>query len=110
MNYMEKIRRMRRGDITNEAIHARLVAIRKATGFTARDLAASAGMPYTTFKSQESAGAPSLKMIDFYWKSFQVDANFIFGGDGSRILPDTLSEILTHLDDPLANTWEKAGG
>ncbi|WP_416913489.1 hypothetical protein [Paracoccus sp. (in: a-proteobacteria)] len=107
---MEKIRRMRRGEISNEAIHERLVAIRKATGFTAKDLAASAGMPYTTFKSQEVAGAPSLKMIDFYWKSFDVDANFIIGGDGSRILPDTLTEILTHLDDPSSNTSEKAGG
>jgi len=48
-----------------------------------------------------------MRMIDFYWKAFQVDANFILGGDFARILPDTLAEILKQLDDPAANNAGK---
>ena len=107
MDYLEKERRCRSTQITPEAIHKRLVAVRKSTGYSAKDLADSAGVKYTTFKSQEGSGSPSLKMLDFYWKAFQVDPNFILGGDFARILDDTLQEILKHLDDPEANTSEK---
>lgn len=107
MDYLEQERRCRTTQITPEAIHLRLVAVRKSTGYTARELSDSAGIKYTTFKSQEGAGSPSLKMLDFFWRAFQVDPNFILGGDFSRILPDTLSEILKHLDDPEANTSGK---
>jgi hypothetical protein len=104
MDYLEKERRCRSTQVNPEAIHLRLVASRKSTGYTARQLASSAGIKYTTFKSQEGAGSPSLRMLDFYWKAFQIDPNFILGGDFSRILPDTLKELLLHLDDPEAST------
>jgi hypothetical protein len=107
MDHFEKERRCRTTQITPTAIHKRLVATRLSTGFSAKDLAASAGIKYTTFKSQEVSGAPSMRMIDFYWKAFQVDANFILGGDFARILPDTLAEILKQLDDPAANNAGK---
>jgi len=104
MEHFEKERRCLTTSITHEAIHLRLTAARKATGFSAKDLASSAGIKYTTFKSQETSGAPSLRMLDFYWKAFQIDANFLIGGDFSRILPDTLAEILKHMNDPEAKT------
>jgi len=104
MDYLEKQRRTRATEVTPQAIHLRLVAARKATRLNARQLAASANISYTTFKSQEAAGSPSLKMLDFYWKAFQIDPNFIMGGDSARLLPDTLEDLLRHLDDPKANT------
>ncbi|KAA9010353.1 hypothetical protein [Histidinibacterium aquaticum] len=108
MDYLAKQRRARSGSLTPDAIHRRLVAVRLATGFKATDLAESASIKYTTFKSQEGSGSPSLRMLDFYWKAFQVDPNFILGGDFSRILPDTLEAILSHLDDPEAGTSDRA--
>jgi len=107
MDYLEKQRRCRETVITPQAIHLRLVAARKSTGLNARQLASSAGITYSTFKTQEAAGSPSLKMLDFYWKAFQIDPNFIMGGDGARLPPDTFEAILEHLDDPAANTSEK---
>ncbi|MEH6833986.1 MULTISPECIES: hypothetical protein [Falsihalocynthiibacter] len=107
MDYLEKKRRSRETVITPQAIHLRLVAARKSTGLNARQLASSANITYTTFKTQEAAGSPSLKMLDFYWKAFQIDPNFIMGGDGARLLPDTYEAILAHLDDPESNTSEK---
>ena len=109
MDYLEKERRCRTTVITPEAIHQRLVAARKSTGLSATELAASAGIKYTTFKSQEGAGAPSLRMLDFYWKAYQIDPNFIMGGDFARILPEDLVELLKHLDDPEANNEGKEG-
>lgn len=108
MDHFEKERRCRTTEVTPQAIHLRLVASRKATGLSAKELAQSSGIKYTTFKSQETSGSPSLKLIDFYWKAFQVDANFILGGDFSRIHADTLEEILKHLDDPEASAADKA--
>lgn len=110
MDHFEKERRCRTTVVTPEAIHLRLIAARESTGLSARDLALSSGIKYTTFKSQESSGAPSLRMIDFYWKAFQIDANFILGGDFSRLLPDTLCAILPHLDDPATKGGETRSG
>lgn len=104
MDYLEKQRRCRETVITPQAIHLRLVAARKSTGYNARQLASSAGITYSTFKTQETAGSPSLKMLDFYWKAFQIDPNFIMGGDGARLLPGTFEAVLEHLDDPEANS------
>lgn len=102
MDYLEHERRCRTSEVTPEAIHARLVAARKSTGLTAKQLATSAGMAYTTFKTQEVAGSPSLKMLDFYWKAFQIDPNFVMGGDTARLPPETTAALLEFLDDPEA--------
>jgi hypothetical protein len=59
-------------------------------------------MAYTTFKTQEVAGSPSLKMLDFYWKAFQIDPNFVMGGDTARLPSETTSALLEFLDDPAA--------
>ncbi|RYH04107.1 hypothetical protein EU805_01675 [Salipiger sp. IMCC34102] len=110
MDYLEHERRCRTTEITPKAIHIRLVAARRSTGATARQLASSAGIPYTTFKTQETAGSPSLKMLDFYWRAYQIDPNFIMGGDTARLLPDTISALLEHLDDPDAKGSGKEHG
>lgn len=83
-----------------QAIHQRLVAVRKAIGLSAKELAEGADLKYTTFKSQEAAGSPSLRTLDFFWRAFDIDPNFILGGDFSKIHPDTLSAIVALMDDP----------
>lgn len=97
MDHFEKENTCAKNVVTPEAIHRRLVAIRLSTGQPATTLAESAGIKYTTFKSQEAAGSPSLKLLSFYWRAFDIDPNFVFGGDFSRIHPDTLESILGHL-------------
>jgi hypothetical protein len=93
--------------VTPDAIHIRLEAVRGATHLNAKQLAASAGIKYTTFKSQEWAGKPSLKLLEFYWRAFHVDPNFILGGDFSRLLPDTLESILKRLEERAPNSGER---
>lgn len=100
MDYTVKHRKLRTGEITPQAIHLRLVAARKATGLNARQLSQAAGITYSTFKTQEAAGSPSLRMLDFYWKEHGIDANVIMGGDASRLPIEILDQIVAHLDDP----------
>ncbi|WP_298491583.1 XRE family transcriptional regulator [uncultured Maritimibacter sp.] len=97
MDYETQERLCRRGDSSPDAIHARLVAAREATGLTAKALAEASGIKYTTFKSQEAAGSPSVKLMRFYLARFQIDFNFVLGGDPSRIPADTLRAILGQL-------------
>ena len=104
MDYLERQRRLREKIVTQEAIHTRMVAARLATGKSAKQLAENAGITYSTFKTQEYAGSPSLRTLDFYWKAYQIDPNYIMGGDAARIPADVLEELLKHLDDPEANT------
>ena len=63
-----------------------------------KQLAASAGIKYTTFISQEKAGSPSVKLMTFYLKAFMVDYNFILGGDPARLPADVREAILAELD------------
>ena len=97
MDYIEQERLARAGDVTPEAIHQRLVAVRKMTGMTSKQLAASAGIKYTTYISQEKAGAPSVKLMTYYLKAFMVDYNFILGGDAARLPADVREAILEQL-------------
>jgi transcriptional regulator with XRE-family HTH domain len=97
MDYIEQERLSKAGDVTPEAIHHRLVAVRKMTRMTSKELAASSGIKYTTYISQERAGAPSVKLMTYYLKAFHVDYNFILGGDTSRLPADVRAEILAQL-------------
>tara|TARA_R100000789_G_scaffold1441_1_gene4583 strand:- start:178 stop:516 length:339 start_codon:yes stop_codon:yes gene_type:complete len=98
MDYIKQEKLTRAGDTSPEAIHHRLVATRKMTGMTSKQLAASAGIKYTTFISQEKAGSPSVKLMTFYLKAFMVDYNFILGGDPARLPADVREAILAELD------------
>lgn len=98
MDYIEQEKLTRAGDTSPVAIHHRLVATRKMTGMTSKQLAASAGIKYTTFISQEKAGSPSVKLMTFYLKAFMVDYNFILGGDPARLPADVREAILAELD------------
>ncbi|WP_298938117.1 helix-turn-helix transcriptional regulator [uncultured Ruegeria sp.] len=102
MDYLEQERRTKTGDVSPEAIHCRLVAIRKMTGLTSKELAASAGIKYTTFISQEKAGSPSVKLMTYYLKAFLVDYNFILGGDAARLPADVREAILVQLGESSA--------
>ncbi len=97
MDYQEIDRLCRRGDTSPEAIHLRLVAVRRMTGIAQKELAIHAGIKYTTFRSQEQTGSPSVKLMAYYLGAFGVDFNFILGGDSSRLPADARQEILTHL-------------
>lgn len=97
MNYLETERACRRGDTSAEAIHQRLVATRLMTGLSQKELAANAGIKYTTFRSQEQSGAPSVQLMSYFLSAFSVDFNFILGGDHARLPADVLQEILKHL-------------
>lgn len=98
MDYLEIEKRCRRGDTSAEAIHKRLVAARMMTGLSQKELAAKVGLKYTTFRSQEQSGAPSVRLMSYFLAAFQVDYNFILGGDPARLPGDVLQEILKHLD------------
>lgn len=99
MDYQQIERLTQRGNVTPEAIHRRLVATRLATGLTQKELAAHAGIKYTTFRSQEQAGSPSVTMMSYYLSAYQVDFNFILGGDPSRLPVDIRDEILHNLSE-----------
>ncbi|TDK51154.1 helix-turn-helix domain-containing protein [Antarcticimicrobium luteum] len=98
MDYLEIERICRRGDTSPEAIHKRLVAARLMTGMSQKELAENAGIKYTTFRSQEQSGAPSVRLMSYFLSAFQVDFNFILGGDPARLPADVLREIAKHLD------------
>ena len=97
MDYLEQERLARTGDTSPEAIHHRLVAARKMTGMTSKELASSAGLKYTTFISQEKSGSPSVKLMTYYLKAFMVDYNFLLGGDPARLPADVREAILAEL-------------
>lgn len=90
----------RHGDTSPEAIHQRLVATRRMTGLTAKQLAQNAGIKYTTYVSQEKAGSPSIRLMTYYLRAFQVDYNFILGGDPARLPADVLQGIAEQLSEP----------
>lgn len=97
MDFIEQARLALSGDVSPEAIHRRLVAVRKMTELTSKQLASSAGLKYTTFISQEKAGAPSVKLMTYYLRAFMVDYNFILAGDASRLPSDVHEAILAGL-------------
>lgn len=97
MDYFEKRSLLKTGNTSAEAIHFRLVAVQKITGLTGKEVADAAGINYTTFKSQEKSGSPSVKLMTYYLDAFQVDYNFILGGDPARLPSDTLEAILAAL-------------
>ena len=98
MNYLEIEQKCRRGDTSPEAIHRRLVAARMMTGLTQKELAEKAGIKYTTFRSQEQSGSPSVRLMAYFLSAFQVDFNFVLGGDPARLPADVLQAIVAHLD------------
>ncbi|CRL13431.1 hypothetical protein NIT7645_00444 [Phaeobacter italicus] len=98
MTFLETERTCMRGDTSPEAIHKRLVAARQATGLSQKELAANAGIKYTTFRSQEQSGSPSVRLMAYFLAAFQIDFNFILGGDPSKLPADTLQEIVKNLD------------
>ncbi|PXW76120.1 helix-turn-helix domain-containing protein [Tritonibacter mobilis] len=98
MDYLEIEKRCLRGDTSPEAIHRRLVAARRMTGLSQKELAAKAGIKYTTFRSQEQSGSPSVRLMTYFLGAFQVDYNFILGGDPARLPGDVLQEIVKHFD------------
>ena len=99
MDYQQIEQLTQRGNTKPEAIHRRLVATRLATNMSQKDLAAHAGIKYTTFRSQEQSGAPSVKMMSYYLANYQVDFNFILGGDPSRLPSDIRDAILHNLSE-----------
>ncbi|WP_226550829.1 XRE family transcriptional regulator [Celeribacter naphthalenivorans] len=100
MDYEQIEKLTQRGNTSPEAIHRRLVATRLATtNMTQKELAEHAGIKYTTFRSQEQSGAPSVKMMSYYLANHQVDFNFILGGDPSRLPADTRDAILRNLSE-----------
>jgi transcriptional regulator with XRE-family HTH domain len=99
MDYQTIERLTKRGNTSAEAIHQRLVATRLAIGIAQKDLAASAGIKYTTFRSQEQSGSPSVAMMTYYLSMYSVDFNFILGGDSSRLPSEMRDLILEKLSE-----------
>jgi hypothetical protein len=97
MDYTETRQLLRTGDTSPEAIHKRLVAIQRVTGLTGKQIAEVAGLKYTTYKSQEKSGSPSVKLMTFYLQAYQIDYNFILAGDPSRLPSGTLAAILSRI-------------
>lgn len=99
MEYQEIEYLCQRGNTSADAIHRRLVAIRQMTGLAQKELAASSGIKYTTYRSQEQSGSPSVKLMSFFLSSLHVDFNFVLGGDPSRLPSDTRDAILAQLSE-----------
>ena len=97
MDYLEIEKRCLRGNTSAEAIHKRLIAARMMTGLSQKELAEKAGIKYTTFRSQEQSGSPSVRLMSYFLGAFQVDYNFILGGDPARLPADVREALLAEL-------------
>lgn len=69
-------------DFSQAAISRRLIAARKVAGHEQlKTFARMLGIPYQTYYSQETRGAPSLEVVDYLMGAHGIDFNFIFHGD-----------------------------
>lgn len=97
MDIDEKEQLTRLGDVSPDAIRDRLLAARKSIGMQQKDVAAAVGLKVTTFNSQETRGAPSIKTMRYYHRQHRIDFNFILHGDFAQLPQDVQGRLFAAL-------------
>lgn len=97
MDIEHKERLARLGDISPEAVRARLLAARNSIGMKQQDVASEVGLKKTTFNSQETRGAPSAVTMRYYHRQHRIDFNFILHGDFAQLPQDVQERLFAEL-------------
>lgn len=97
MDIEQKERLARLGDISPEAVRARLLAARNSIGMKQQDVASEVGLKKTTFNSQETRGAPSAVTMRYYHRQHRIDFNFILHGDFAQLPQDVQERLFAEL-------------
>ena len=98
MKIGDKERLTKHCDTSPEAVRWRLRAAIKSTSRAQNVLASEAGIKATTLNSQIAAGRPSVEFMEFLYKNFRIDFNFILHGDFSQLPGDVANALLGALD------------
>ncbi|WP_300067799.1 XRE family transcriptional regulator [uncultured Ruegeria sp.] len=88
------------GDISPEAIRERLIAARHMTGLQQNEIARALGVSKTTYHSQESRGAPSIKAMRYYYRQHRIDFNYLLHGDFAQLPLDVQERLFDALSKP----------
>jgi DNA-binding XRE family transcriptional regulator len=99
MNIDEKEKLARTGDVSPDAIRDRLLAARKSIKMQQKDVAGEVGLKVTTFNSQETRGAPSIKTMRYYHRQHRIDFNFILHGDFAQLPLDVQDRLFSALSE-----------
>ena len=97
MNIDEKEQLARTGEVSPDAIRDRIIAARKSISMQQKDVAAEVGLKGTTFNSQETRGAPSIKTMRYYYRQRRIDFNFILHGDFAQLPQDVQERLFAAL-------------
>ena len=97
MNIDEKEQLARTGEVSPDAIRDRIIAARKSISMQQKDVAAEVGLKGTTFNSQETRGAPSIKTMRYYYRQHRIDFNFILHGDFAQLPQDVQERLFAAL-------------
>ncbi|MEO3479403.1 XRE family transcriptional regulator [Phaeobacter sp. CAU 1743] len=97
MDIEQKEQLAQTGDVSPEAIRSRLLAARKSIGMQQLEVAKELGLKKTTFHSQESRGAPSIKTMRYYYRQHRIDFNFILHGDFAQLPQDVQDRLFAAL-------------
>lgn len=97
MDIEHKERLAQLGDISPDAVRARLLAARNSIGMKQQDVAAEVGLKKTTFNSQETRGAPSAVTMRYYYRQHRIDFNFILHGDFAQLPQDVQERLFAEL-------------
>jgi DNA-binding XRE family transcriptional regulator len=97
MDIEQKERLARLGNISPDAVRARLLAARNSIGMKQQDVASAVGVKKTTFNSQEIRGAPSVVTMRYYHRQHRIDFNFILHGDFAQLPQDVQERLFAEL-------------
>jgi hypothetical protein len=97
MTIEEKEQLAKQGDTSPDAIRDRLLAARKTIEKQQKEVANEVGLKITTFNSQETRGAPSIKTMRYYHRLHRIDFNFILHGDFAQLPHDVQERLFVAL-------------
>lgn len=96
------------GDVGLKANAIRLLAARKAAGFTRqKDFAAACGVSVTSFNNMEKAVQfPNRKVLEYLFKAHRIDFNFTMAGHFAQLPGDVQDALFPQLVNA-NNEWDK---
>lgn len=97
MNIDEKEALTLRAVTSSDAIARRLRAARMVAEPKQKEFAALVGLNPKTYNSQETKGAPSLKVMEYLYKNHRIDFNFVLYGDFLTLPGDVQTALFAAL-------------
>lgn len=97
MNIDEKEALTQRSIVSSEAISRRLKAARMVAEPKQKEFAAQVGLNPTTYNSQETKGAPSIKVMEYLYRNHRIDFNFVLYGDFLTLPGDVQAALFSTL-------------